>query len=63
MSNYALAIRHDRLDYSMTKGGLRLWIVVIVFVLLVSGLITVFSNKELGEYERGTVMFVLFVLV
>lgn len=52
MSGYALAVRHDRLDYSVTKGGLRLWIVVIVFILLISGLVTVFSNKEL-DFEIG----------
>ncbi|CAI5454375.1 unnamed protein product [Caenorhabditis angaria] len=36
-----------KVDYSVTKGGARTWIVLLVFVFLCSSLYTIFSDKNL----------------
>jgi hypothetical protein len=43
----------NKVDYSMTKGGLRLWAVVFVFIFMCSSLYTVFSAHELAEMAVG----------
>lgn len=39
----------SRIDYSVTKGGARTWIVLLVFLFLCSGLYTIFSSRERSE--------------
>ncbi|KAJ1362442.1 hypothetical protein KIN20_021985 [Parelaphostrongylus tenuis] len=39
----------SKIDYSVTKGGARTWIVLLVFLFLCSGLYTIFSSKERSE--------------
>lgn len=41
-----------KVDYSVTKGGLRLWAVVFVFIILCSCLYTVFQGTELAYGEE-----------
>ncbi|CAI2358163.1 unnamed protein product [Caenorhabditis sp. 36 PRJEB53466] len=38
-----------KVDYSVTKGGARTWIVLLVFIFLCSSLYTIFSAKDIGE--------------
>uniref|UniRef100_A0A0R3RSC5 Asp_Arg_Hydrox domain-containing protein n=1 Tax=Elaeophora elaphi TaxID=1147741 RepID=A0A0R3RSC5_9BILA len=45
----AVMVTPNRVDYSMTKGGLRLWAVLLVFVILCSSFYTLFSTMELAE--------------
>ena len=40
-----------KVDYSVTKGGVRLWAVVFVFIVLCSSLYSVFHNSELAVGE------------
>jgi hypothetical protein len=42
----------SKVDYSVTKGGLRLWAVVFLFIVLCSSLYSVFHNSELAIGER-----------
>uniref|UniRef100_A0A914HSC9 Aspartyl/asparaginy/proline hydroxylase domain-containing protein n=1 Tax=Globodera rostochiensis TaxID=31243 RepID=A0A914HSC9_GLORO len=43
----AIMVAPKRVDYSVNKGGLRSWIVLIVFVLLCSAILTIFSSDEM----------------
>ncbi|VDK37271.1 unnamed protein product [Gongylonema pulchrum] len=45
----AVMVAPSKVDYSVTKGGLRLWAVLLVFVVLCSSLYTLFSAKDLTE--------------
>ncbi|KAM3727269.1 Aspartyl/asparaginyl beta-hydroxylase [Dirofilaria immitis] len=45
----AVMIAPNRVDYSVTKGGLRLWAVLFVFVILCSSFYALFSTMELAE--------------
>ncbi|VDM20632.1 unnamed protein product [Wuchereria bancrofti] len=45
----AVMVAPSRVDYSVTKGGLRLWTVLFVFVILCSSFYTLFSTMELAE--------------
>ncbi|KAK6112788.1 Aspartyl/Asparaginyl beta-hydroxylase family protein [Brugia pahangi] len=45
----AVMVAPSRVDYSVTKGGLRLWTVLLVFVILCSSFYTLFSTMELAE--------------
>eukprot|EP00081_Caenorhabditis_elegans_P004410 NP_001123164.1 Uncharacterized protein CELE_K09A9.6 [Caenorhabditis elegans] len=38
-----------KVDYSVTKGGARTWIVLLVFIFLCSSLYTIFSAKDAGD--------------
>lgn len=42
----------SKVDYSVTKGGARTWIVLLVFVLLCSSLHTIFSAKDLEDISQ-----------
>ncbi len=43
----------DRVDYSVTRGGLRVWIALIVFVLLMGGLVSLLTESELSELAKA----------
>ncbi|VDM95672.1 unnamed protein product [Thelazia callipaeda] len=45
----AVVVASSKVDYSVTKGGLKLWAVILVFVILCSSLYTLFSAKQSGE--------------
>ncbi|KAL3093623.1 hypothetical protein niasHT_026661 [Heterodera trifolii] len=45
----ALMVAPKRVDYSVNKGGLKTWIVLIVFVLLCSAILTIFSDENESE--------------
>ncbi|CAG9533667.1 unnamed protein product [Cercopithifilaria johnstoni] len=45
----AVMVAPSRVDYSVTKGGVRLWAVLLVFVILCSSFYTLFSTVELAE--------------
>ncbi|VDK68106.1 unnamed protein product [Onchocerca ochengi] len=45
----AVMVAPSRVDYSVTKGGLRLWGVLLVFVILCSSFYTLFSTMESAE--------------
>uniref|UniRef100_A0A1I7VPL1 TPR_REGION domain-containing protein n=1 Tax=Loa loa TaxID=7209 RepID=A0A1I7VPL1_LOALO len=45
----AVMVAPSRVDYSVTKGGLRLWAVLLVFVILCSSFYTLFSTMESAE--------------
>ncbi|OZC09010.1 hypothetical protein X798_03940 [Onchocerca flexuosa] len=49
----AVMVAPSRVDYSVTKGGLRLWVVLLVFVILCSSFYTLFSTMELAELAFG----------
>ncbi|MFH4974056.1 hypothetical protein AB6A40_000765 [Gnathostoma spinigerum] len=42
----AVMVLPNKVDYSVTKGGVRSWVVLLVFVLLCSSLYTIFSTKQ-----------------
>lgn len=42
----ALMVAPQKLDYSVTKGGFKTWAVLIVFVLLCSALLAIFSEND-----------------
>ncbi len=46
----------NRVDYSVTKGGLRVWAVLFIFIFLCSSLYTVFSAREIAELTVGEVV-------
>uniref|UniRef100_A0A915CM42 Uncharacterized protein n=1 Tax=Ditylenchus dipsaci TaxID=166011 RepID=A0A915CM42_9BILA len=51
--NMAVAVAPTRIDYSLnTKGGLRSWVVLIVFVLLCSAVLTIFSDDADSKEEE-----------
>lgn len=43
----------DRVDYSVTRGGLRVWIALVVFVLLMGGLVSLLTESELSELAKA----------
>ncbi|KAL3990554.1 Aspartyl/Asparaginyl beta-hydroxylase family protein [Acanthocheilonema viteae] len=45
----AVMVASSKVDYSVTKGGLRLWAVLLVFVILCSSFYTLFSTMESTE--------------
>ncbi|CAD5229610.1 unnamed protein product [Bursaphelenchus okinawaensis] len=47
--NMAVMVAPQKIDYSVTKGGLRSWAVLVVFVLLCSAMLAIFSEIEDGE--------------
>lgn len=49
----AVMITPSKVDYSVTKGGVRLWVVLLVFVILCSSFYTLFSTMELTEVAFG----------
>jgi hypothetical protein len=51
----AVMVAPNRVDYSVGKGGLRSWAVLIVFVLLCSALLNIFSEEPEGidGYFKG----------
>lgn len=53
MAPMAVMVTPSKVDYSVTKGGLRLWAVLLVFVVLCSSLYTLFSAKEMAELALG----------
>ena len=46
----AVMVAPSRVDYSVNKGGLRSWAVIIVFVLLCSALLNIFSEEREGQF-------------
>uniref|UniRef100_A0A914CCF6 Aspartyl/asparaginy/proline hydroxylase domain-containing protein n=1 Tax=Acrobeloides nanus TaxID=290746 RepID=A0A914CCF6_9BILA len=50
--NMAVMVAPTKVDYSVTKGGLRLWAVLFVFIFLCSALLTIFSDDSNENYER-----------
>ncbi|VDK50011.1 unnamed protein product [Anisakis simplex] len=53
VSPMAVMVAPTRIDYSVTKGGLRTWAVLFVFIFLCSSLYTIFSAKDLTELVVG----------
>ncbi|TKR58619.1 hypothetical protein L596_030041 [Steinernema carpocapsae] len=49
--NMAVIVAPTKVDYSVTKGGIRIWAVLFVFVFLCSSLYTVFSEGELSHED------------
>uniref|UniRef100_A0A915BAZ3 Aspartyl/asparaginy/proline hydroxylase domain-containing protein n=1 Tax=Parascaris univalens TaxID=6257 RepID=A0A915BAZ3_PARUN len=49
VSPMAVMVAPNRIDYSVTKGGLRTWVVLFVFIFLCSGLYTIFSARDLTQ--------------
>ncbi|CAD5234193.1 unnamed protein product [Bursaphelenchus xylophilus] len=47
--NMAVMVAPQKIDYSVTKGGLRSWAVLLVFILLCSALLAIFSESDDGE--------------
>ncbi|KAI6175179.1 TPR-REGION domain-containing protein [Aphelenchoides fujianensis] len=47
----ALMVHHPRVDYSINKGGLKTWAVLLVFVLLCSALVAIFSEEQESPYN------------
>jgi hypothetical protein len=45
----AVMVAPTRVDYSVNKGGLRSWVVLIVFVLLCSAIFNIFSKEGEGN--------------
>jgi len=48
----AVMVAPSRVDYSVNKGGLRSWAVIIVFVLLCSAILNIFSEEGEGRYRE-----------
>ncbi|KAI6205681.1 TPR-REGION domain-containing protein [Aphelenchoides besseyi] len=48
----ALMVHQPRVDYSVNKGGLKTWAVLLVFALLCSALIAIFSEEHESEYNE-----------
>lgn len=53
--NMALMVKPTRIDYSINKGGLRSWLVTVIFVLICSAIITIFSDDKENEASGGEV--------
>src|SRR5689334_13795281 len=46
----AVAIRSERVDYSISRGGgLRLWAVIFIFVLLVLSMVSLLKQADISE--------------
>ncbi len=58
---YTVALaQRDRVDYSVSKGGLRLWAVLFVFIVLCSSLYTALSSRDMFDMAIGMVFYSLF---